>query len=205
MEMQERLEKLEKERWVYLGLGSLAVIAGLLGAVLGAGLLGGGGGDTLRAQTLVLRSSGEAIIVQDASGKQRIAVGLNDKGLPAVHFFDTENKRRQVIGLSASANPQVLLLDKEGKPSAEFHLNEEGMPRLSFMDALQTKRQQMGLDTGGEATIEFYGLNNDQQAKITGDKLQFFDRNGKVVAGGLVPLPPAPARPVVPANKPKPK
>jgi len=200
MEMQDRIEKLEKERWVYLGLGSLAVVAGLLGAVLGAGLVGGGG-ETLRAQTLVLRSSGEAIVVQDASGKPRIAMGMNDKGLPAMQFFDNENKRRQVIGLSASANPQVLLLDKEGKISAEFNLSEEGMPKLSFVDALQTKRQQIGLETGGEPTIEFYGLNNDQQAKITGNKLQFFDHTGKAIAGGVVPLPPPAARPAVPAKK----
>ena len=59
-------------------------------------------------------------------------MGLNDKGLPAVQFFDNADKRRQIIGLSANANPQVLLLDKDGKISAEFNVSEDGLPKLLF-------------------------------------------------------------------------
>jgi hypothetical protein len=184
MEMQQRLEKLEKERWVYLGLGFLAVIAGLLGTLLGSGLLGGGSGSegneegVLQAKSLVLRSSGDAIIVHDTNGKRRISIGLKD------------------------GQPEIVLLDKDGKRNAEFHNNEEGLPKLAFIDPLGTRRQRTGLVTGGEPTVEFFGLNNETQASLSGDALKFFDRTGKQTF--IVPIPPgrpapATAKPATPA------
>lgn len=172
MEMQQRLEKLEKERWVYLGLGFLAVIAGLLGALLGSGLVGGGGtdeGETLQAKSLVLRSSGDAIVVHDVNGKRRIAIGLKD------------------------GQPEVVLLNKDGKRTAEFNINEEDLPKLSFIDALGTRRQRTGLVTGGEPTVEFFGLNNETQSTLNGDALKFFDRTGK--QSFIVPIPARPTPP----------
>jgi hypothetical protein len=198
MELQERLEKLEKERWLYLSLGSLAVMSGLLGAVLGAGLMGGGGGggssggagETLHGQSLVLRGSGEAIVVQDAEGKNRIAVGLNDKGLPTMHFDDQNNKARQIIGLSSSANPQMQLFREDGTLGAELNINESGLPKLTFMDKLQTPRQTIGMETGDEPAIEFLSLNKESQFKATGSKLEYIGASGKPIPTGTLPLPP---------------
>ncbi|HEX3658072.1 MAG TPA: hypothetical protein VHV55_19955 [Pirellulales bacterium] len=177
MEMQQRLEKLEKERWVYLGLGFLAVIAGLLGALLGSGLVGGGGGEegeVLQAKSLVLRGSADAIVVHDANGKRRIAIGLKD------------------------GQPEIVLLNKEGKRTAEFNINEEDLPKLAFIDPLGTRRQRTGLVTGGEPTVEFFGLNNETQATLNGDALKFFDRAGRQTF--IVPIPPG--KPAAPAAKP---
>jgi hypothetical protein len=181
MEMQQRLEKLEKERWVYLGLGFLAVIAGLLGALLGSGLVGGGGGaegEVLQAKSLLLRGSADAVIVQDDNGKRRITLGLKD------------------------GRPEIVLLDKDGKRRAEFNINAEDLPKLAFIDELGTKRQRTGLVTGGEPTVEFVSFGNEVQATLNGDALKFFDRAGKLkseVPSLARPAPaPGPAKPVAP-------
>ncbi|HEY5314992.1 MAG TPA: hypothetical protein VIK18_20840 [Pirellulales bacterium] len=173
MEMQQRLEKLEKERWVYLGLGFLAVIAGLLGALLGSGFLGGGGndGEILQAKSLVLRGAGDAIIVQDDNGKRRIALGLKD------------------------GRPEIVLLDKDGKRTAEFNINEEDQPKLAFIDALGTRRQRTGLVTGGEPTVEFFGFDSKRQATLNGDTLKFFNPVGTVISETPGVVKPPPARP----------
>lgn len=199
MEMQQRLEKLEKERWVYLGMGFLAVIAGLLGAIVGAGLTGGGG-SVLRAQQIVLRGSGEAIIVEDSDGKPRLSVRLNDKGLPAMEFYDAESKKpRQIIGLSANAKPQVVLLDEKGQRRAEFNINDEGLPKMAFLDDLSTRRQQVGLESGGAPLVEFFDLNNNPQASLDGDALKFFRGGRPVYTAPPLPGPPQQPRPQ-PAN-----
>jgi hypothetical protein len=205
MEMQQRLEKLEKERWAYLGLASVAVIAGLLGALMGAGIFGSGG-DTLRASKLYLRGSGESLVLMEPGGKPRAALGLSDAGLPSLQFFDAKNKRRQLIGLTANSNPQIQYFDEEGKLLAELHVNEQGVPMLAFLDSFSTRRETIGLEPGGDPALEFFDRNQQSQMKLTGTydsvsgasaKMQIYGLKGQPVY--TVPPPPPAAKPVVPA------
>jgi hypothetical protein len=209
MEMQQRLEKLEKERWAYLGLASLAVIAGLLGALLGAGIFGSGG-DTVRASKLILRGAGESLVLMEPGGRPRAVLGLNDAGLPSMQFFDAKNKRRQLIGLTAHSNPQIQYFDDEGKLIAELLVNEQGLPMLTFLDASATRREAVGLELGGDPVLEFFDRNEQSQMKLTGTfdsisgasaKMQIFGLKGQPVY--TVPPPPAAAPKPAPGNQKK--
>jgi hypothetical protein len=179
MEMQQRLEKLEKERWTYLGLGSLAVVAGLLGALMGAGIMGPGG-EVIHARQIQLRGAGESLILLEPGGKPRVALGLSDAGLPSLQFWDKEHKHpRQVVGLTPSGNPQVQFFDEEGHSLAELHINEDGLPMLDFFDNSQTRRESVGLEVGGDPILAFYNLSKQEEVKLGSHKMEFFDITGQ--------------------------
>lgn len=125
MEMQQRLEKLEKERWMYLGLGLLAVLAGLLGALLGAGLFGGGGGgDRLMARTL---------LVHDDNGKARISIGMKD-GRPEIVLLDKEGKRKAEFNIDEEDLPRLAFVDNFGTRRQRLGLETGGDPKIEIFD-----------------------------------------------------------------------
>jgi|GEM_PF-3962270 hypothetical protein len=156
MELQERIEKLEKERWIYLGLGALALLAAILGALLGAGITSNAAAG-LEGQTLVLRGAeGESLVVQDGARNPRFSVGLDEKGMPHLHFYDGQKKRRVSLGLLTAPDPELQLLDRSSNVVAHLVVNEAGQPRLTFSDSTKTKRENLSLDAGGDPKIEFF-------------------------------------------------
>ena len=100
MEMPQRLDKLEKERWLYLGVAGLGGIAGLLVVLVGV-MKGGSVG-------------GNVVTVRDAKNNVRIEMGLDKTGLPQIVFRDQKNKVRQSIGMTAEGDPNIQLRNSDG-------------------------------------------------------------------------------------------
>jgi hypothetical protein len=183
MEMQQRIDRLEKERWLYLILAILGALAGLSGAWLGAS---GRAKGQLTAQSLTLRpTKGHAITVYDAKGKVRATLGVDDGGQLALAFFDERNKKaRQSLGLSSNGNPQIQLFNEDGNPRGELKINDLGVPRLEFSDAAGVKRQTMGIEEAlGISIIELFGPDGKGRAvlkeDLKGASLTLYDATGK--------------------------
>jgi hypothetical protein len=154
-ELQQRIERLEKERWIYLGLGALAVLAGLLGALLGSGITGKGGGG-LKGQNLELRAVAgeESFVLKDTSGKVAYSVGVGKDGLPHMHFYDQKGKPRQSLGFSSGAEPEIRLADEKGELLVHLVAKDTTSAQLSFRDG-QAVRESIGL-IGGNPKLEIY-------------------------------------------------
>jgi len=154
-ELQQRIERLEKERWIYLGLGALAVLAGLLGALLGAGITGKGSAG-LRGQNLELKAVAgeEAFAIKDAAGKVVFSVGLGKDGLPHLHFYDRKGKPRQSLGFSAAADPEIRMADEKGEVLVQLFAKDSTSAQLTFHDG-QALRESIGL-ISGNPKVEIY-------------------------------------------------
>lgn len=169
VELQQRIERLEKERWIYLGLGALAVLAGLLGALLGAGITGKGS-QGLRGQNLELRAVAgeEAFAIKDTAGKVVFSVGLGKDGLPHLHFYDRKGERRQSMGFLATTDPELRMADEKGKVLVQMFAKDSTSAQLTFHDG-QALRESVGLISGNP-------------------KVEIYDFSGKKATSALPPI-----------------
>jgi hypothetical protein len=165
-ELQQRIERLEKERWIYLGLGALAVLSGLLGALLGAGITGKGGAG-LRGQNLELRAvtGEEAFVMRDTTGKVAFSVGLGKDGLPHMHFFDHKGKPRQSLGFSG-ADPEIRMADERGEMLVQLFAKDSTSAQLTFHDG-QALRESIGL-ISGNPKLDIYDLSGKNAIYVVG-------------------------------------
>lgn len=173
MELQQRVDKLEKERWAYLAMGTLAVVAGIIAVVLSSrGAAGGTAAGSLEWKA----GQGNAIVLQDKSGKPRLSIGLNEQ-----------------------LDPDIKLFREGGALAAELFINDAGFPRLRFLDSSQYTRASIGLEIGGDPIIEF---GDSRGTTISGDELPkaLNDLRAKVAAAAK-PAAVAPVR--APASVPK--
>ena len=177
MEMQQRIDKLEKERWLYLGVAALGGVAGLLGALVGV-FKGGGGGAT----------SG-IVAVRDAKNLVRIQMGVDAEGAPRLNFIDPQKRIRQSIGLAADGTPQIRLFGETNSknPVAALMCTADDLPKLELYDPQGLARGQMSVNPGGDATLKVIGPDGKVRVVIedtpNGGSVVVNDRQGKKVFG----------------------
>ncbi len=139
MDLQKRIEQLEKERWLYVMLGVFGALAGLAGA--GVAVLKGGGS----AGGVVNASS---ISLNDAKGQLRARLAVDDKGFAALTFYDESTRRPlQLVGLNKAGEGQLLTYSREGTAQIELRVNNAGRPLLSLNDAQGKQRATLSLET----------------------------------------------------------
>lgn len=144
--MQKRIDSLERERWLYRVLVLLAVVAGLLAAVISI-RAGGAGGAVVRASNLELA---------DAAGKRRAQLALDSQGQPALEIFDVDGKRRTSVGLSRAGEPELRLHNADGNMQISLGIDVNGFPVLQFYDAAGKRRQTIGLATSGNPRVQLF-------------------------------------------------
>lgn len=184
MDVDRRVERLEKERWLYLGLAVLAVVVAVVATLMASKAApkssSAGGGATVLSV-----SQGEALVLQDAKGAKRAALGLDAKGLPWLKFFDTSNKLRQHVGFGESGQPEMVLYNETEKERGKFRISDSGLPSLDFYDAGGARRETLGFDLTGAPYLEIIGP--DDKARVTlkeepsGGSLMLRDARGAVI------------------------
>lgn len=144
MEMPQRVEKLERERWLYLGIAALGGVAGLLGALVG--VMKGGGG------------AAGSVAIRDAKNNVRIEMGVDKSGQAQIQLRDPQAKVRQVIAVAPDGQPVIRLLAPDGKTvQAAMMLNPDGLPRLETYDPKGTARGVLGVDANGDGMVQLVG------------------------------------------------
>ena len=106
MDVQKRIESLERERWLYLALGLFGALAGLAGAGM-AVFKGGPSGSTISAQSFVVR---------DTAGKTRGTFGLNQAGEPFLTLYSATNTPQAEMSVGATGKARIMMFDTQGKP-----------------------------------------------------------------------------------------
>lgn len=206
-DMERRLRRLEREtRWfrvgslvVLMALGSLALMAFQGGAAddkTGIGLF-----RQVDAGHIVLRDpdgqmrawlgiaeGGPRLIFFDASGQQRLGIGMTRQSEPAMGIYDGGENPRVVLGM-LEGWPGFVLRDPQGrKRVAMFSRDDWGS--LFFYDKHETKRSGIG-QFGESAALNLCDDRGKDRAGLTtgrkGSSLSFFDVAGmKRIGIGLL-------------------
>ena len=157
MELEARIERLERERWLYLMLAVLGAITGLVGVTLAA--LKASKSEFSVNSVTVTDGTSRAILGVDATrglGLQlysgsylRGSFALDKGGNPQLSVYDATAKRRQVMTVD-SLGPSVQLLGTDDKPRLELRAEGTGGV-VSVYDALGNRTHQY-LPKGPTAT-----------------------------------------------------
>lgn len=204
--MEQRLRRLERETRLFR---TCAVVALLAAVALGLMAFEGGGDDKaglgrfrqIDTGHIVLRDAdgqmrawlgiaegGPRLIFFDASGQQRLGVGMTRQGEPALGIFDMGENQRVVLGV-VEGWPGFVIRDPQGKKRVAI-ISREDWGSLFFYDKFETKRTGIG-QFGEAAAINLCDEQGKDRAGLTTDRvgssLSFFDIMGvKRVGVGIL-------------------
>jgi len=104
-----------------------------------------------------LRLDSGGVHVFDAAGKERILIGFNTQGQPAIHINDKYGTERESLYLDPAQEPNFVQYDKNQNERAQFYVsNTDGSAQIS-LDA-------------ADGTTRFYVHANDLPYMTFGDK-----------------------------------
>jgi hypothetical protein len=206
-EMERRLHRLERQSRLFRAGALLVVLA--IGSLALMAFQGGAGDDKagigkfrqIDAGHIVLRDTdgqmrawlgiaegGPRLIFFDASGQQRMGVGMTRQGEPALGIYDGGENPRVVLGM-LEGWPGFVLRDPQGKKRVAI-FSRDDWGSMFFYDKFETKRTGMG-QFGEAAAINLCDDRGKDRAGISTDRkgssLSFFDIAGmKRVGLGLL-------------------
>jgi hypothetical protein len=158
MQWERRLRRLERERWVWRGMAGAAVVAAGIMLVTGAGGSDKGSMGQFRqvdAQRIVLRDNdgqmrawlgvaegGSRLIFMDASGQERMGVGMTRQSEPALGIYDGGDNPRVILGMMEGW-PGFVFRDPQGHKRVAIFCRED-WSSLYFYDRTETRRTGVG-------------------------------------------------------------
>jgi len=142
-----------------------------------------------------LRLDAGGVHVFDAAGKERILVGFNTKGQPAIHVNDKYGTERASIYLDSSQQPTFALFDKAQNERAQFYVGDDDgsarislvaadgsarffvhandLPFLTLGDKSYSQRAYLGLTTEGSGLLRMRDTNGKEIVSIEGQTQPF--------------------------------
>jgi len=152
MDLQKRIEQLERERWLYLILASLGAVAGLVGVTLAIMKF-------TRSEFVVTDSkNNRAVLGTDPGSKElglrlyngaflRGSVAMAENGTPIFAIYDAAGKRRQVMYINKDNFPTISMLGSDETVKAEF----KGETTGGVLRLLDTSNNQNVITATGQS------------------------------------------------------
>lgn len=142
-----------------------------------------------------LRLDSAGVHVFDAAGKERILIGFNTQGQPAIHINDKYGTERQSLYLDTTQEPVFAQFDKNENERAEYYVsNADGsarisldaadgsarfflhagdLPFLALGDKGYSQRAYLGLTTEGQGLLRMRDTNGKEIVSIEGQAQPF--------------------------------
>lgn len=142
-----------------------------------------------------LRLDAGGVHVFDAAGKERIMVGFNTKGQPAIHINDKFGTERQSLYLDSAQEPIFAQFDKAENERAEYYVsNSDGsarialdaadgtsrffvhaddLPYLTLGDKKYNQRAYLGLTTSGSGLLRMRDPSGSELLSLEGQTQPF--------------------------------
>lgn len=140
-----------KREWLY---GALALTGGVLGG-LASGKLSATAGATL-AQVPPRTVAAQEIVLVDAKGRTRGALGLNKNGDPSLSIYDHHGTLRSALQISEAEGLGFKFFDTSGALRISLIINTDQIPAIRLFDSHNRPRALLGVDPEGEAALDFY-------------------------------------------------
>ena len=101
-----------------------------------------------------------AFYVNDSSGHERAALGLNPDGLPILQLKDTHGKARVVLGLTEGGRPALNFLDNQGRVQLQGDESADGRIKVGIFS--DEKRSSISMWQEADGTPHFTVVKNDK-------------------------------------------
>jgi hypothetical protein len=140
--VERELEALRRDVARFDRRARLCALAGAAAAVLLALFCAG----VRQAQSQSASLAVRAVVLIDASNRQRIVLGSDNAGRPGIWLRDESGKDRMYFGFGAQpATPQFSLGDETGRPRLAVAFGmERGDPQVTLADGTGTTRAYLG-------------------------------------------------------------
>ena len=142
-----------------------------------------------------LRLDAGGVHLFDAAGKERILVGFNTKGQPAIHINDKYGTERESLYLDAEQEPVLAQFDKSENTRAQyyvsntdqsaqillegadgtsrFYVHANDLPYLAFGDKGYNQRAYLGLTTQGSGLLRMRDNSGKEIVSLEGQSQPF--------------------------------
>ena len=95
-----------------------------------------------RAAVALAKDGSAQVSLSDEAGERRLSITLTGDGIPSVMLGDG-TRNRVAIGVSEKGLPTFNFRDAEGRTRTLFAILEDGQPVLQFKDAENNVLQQL--------------------------------------------------------------
>jgi len=140
-----------KREWLY---GALALTGGVLGGLASAKL--GATAEAALAQLPPRTMAAQEIVLVDARGRTRGALGLNKNGDPSLSIYDHQGTLRSALQISEGDGLGLKFFDTSGALRISLMINTDHIPAIRLFDTHNRPRALLGVDPEGEAALDFY-------------------------------------------------
>ncbi len=142
---------MRRHQWLY---GLLALTGGVLGG-FASGKLNSTAGASI-GQLQQRRLAAQEILLVDAKGHTRGALGLNKEGEPGIAIYDHQGTLRTALEISETDGLGLKLYDMTGALRISLLINNDQIPAIRLFDSRHRPRALLGVDPEGEAALDFY-------------------------------------------------
>jgi hypothetical protein len=136
---------------------------------VGAALMAGLAALAIMGQKTALREPAktietQALIIRDANGIVRGAIGLADDGSVGLNLNDAKGATRITLDVAKNSTPGLDLYDGDGQVRSTLALGSHGTPGLGFYNS--SGKLRTSLDIPGDNTPGLGFYNNDGKGKF---------------------------------------
>jgi hypothetical protein len=144
--------------WLYL---VIALVGGMIGGAASNRLTGAVPAVAAQVPAAAAAAPAKAItaqqiVLEDAKGKARAMLQLNDDGLPVLRMYDAAGKNRIGVGFAKDGLVGVDLADPKGAERILLSVNSDGLTAIRLFDDAARPRMLLGIDGAGEPALDFY-------------------------------------------------
>jgi|YelNatPaOPRAMG01_1025707.scaffolds.fasta_scaffold20360_3 hypothetical protein len=143
-----------KKAWV---LGTLAILGGMAGGMLGAYLFSAVPAKASEAQPVARTLRVQDLQIVDAAGRVRAELSVERDGLARLSFLTEHGKRRMAMGVLGDGEPAFGMYDSVGNPRIGLNIPPDDSAGVRLVDGKGRSRLRMSELEDGSTSVELIG------------------------------------------------
>jgi hypothetical protein len=101
-----------------------------------------------------------AFYVNDSSGHERAALGLNPDGSPILQLYDKQGKARAILGLTEEGRPSLNFFDDQGRGRLQGSESADGRMKVGIY--LDETKSSISMSQEADGTPHFAAVKDDK-------------------------------------------
>ena len=143
-----------RKAWV---VGTLAIVGGMAGGMLGAYLFTAMPAKASEAQPVAQTLRVQNLQIVDPAGKVRAEIAVEHDGLVRLSFFTDHGRRRMAMGVLGDGEPAFGMYDSVGNPRIGLNIPPDDSAGVRLVDDKGRPRLRLSEREDGSTSVELMG------------------------------------------------